>query len=158
MDINMIWDIVPKEEAILCIRIIVAFLLGGVIGLERLRAKGDPAILRMHIFICVGAALVSSVGAFISMGFDSDPVRIAAQVVGSIGFLGMGVIFRHGQNISGLTTASSLWVVGCIGVAVGLGAYLLSVVAALLILFVLLTVKDKQRTADIDENNKKNAG
>ena len=154
MDINMIWEFIPKNEAIICIRIVVAFLLGGLIGLERLRAKGDPAILRMHIFICVGAALVSSVGVLLSAGNDTDPARIAAQVVGSIGFLGMGVIFRHGQNISGLTTASSLWVVGCIGVAVGLGAYLLGVVAALLILIVLLTVKDKPKTMDIDVNKK----
>ena len=135
--------LMSNPEVIISSRLLIAALVGAVVGLERKKVKGDPAILRMHIFICVGAALVSAVGEWLAADFGGDPARIAAQVIGSIGFLGMGVIFRHGPNISGLTTASSLWVTGCVGVALGLGAYIIGIVAAMIILSTLFLIKDK---------------
>lgn len=149
---NIIKELSTNPEVIVSIRLFVACLIGTFIGLERKHVKGDPAILRMYIFICVGAALVSAVGEWLSADFSSDPARIAAQVIGSIGFLGMGVIFRHGPNISGLTTASSLWVTGCIGIAIGLGAYILGIVGAIIILGTLLLVKDKPAHVEDDKN------
>ena len=136
-------DLMTNPEVIISSRLLIAAFVGAMVGLERKKVKGDPAILRMHIFICVGAALVSAVGEWLAADFGGDPARIAAQVIGSIGFLGMGVIFRHGPNISGLTTASSLWVTGCVGVALGLGAYIIGIVAAIIILSTLFIIKDK---------------
>ena len=144
-------NIVTDVELVLSIRLIVACLIGALIGMERRKVKGDPAILRMHIFICVGATLVSAVGCWYASMYNGDPARIAAQVIGSIGFLGMGVIFRHGNNISGLTTASSLWVTGGIGIAIGMGAYILVIIGAIIILCTLFFVKDKPT----DETNNK---
>lgn len=135
--------LMTNPEVIISSRLLIAAFVGAMVGLERKKVKGDPAILRMHIFICVGAALVSAVGEWLAADFGGDPARIAAQVIGSIGFLGMGVIFRHGPNISGLTTASSLWVTGCVGVALGLGAYIIGIVAAIIILSTLFIIKDK---------------
>ena len=135
--------LMTNPEVIISSRLLIAAFVGAMVGLERKKVKGDPAILRMHIFICVGAALVSAVGEWLGADFGGDPARIAAQVIGSIGFLGMGVIFRHGPNISGLTTASSLWVTGCVGVALGLGAYIIGIVAAIIILSTLFIIKDK---------------
>ena len=144
-------NIVTDVELVLSIRLIVACLIGALIGMERRKVKGDPAILRMHIFICVGATLVSAVGCWYASMYNGDPARIAAQVIGSIGFLGMGVIFRHGNNISGLTTASSLWVTGGIGIAIGMGAYILGIIGAIIILCTLFFVNDKPT----DETNNK---
>jgi putative Mg2+ transporter-C (MgtC) family protein len=152
--INQFNEIIRSEEAVLSLRLIIACIIGALIGIERRKVKGDPAILRMHIFICVGASLVSAVGCWVANNSGGDPARIAAQVIGSIGFLGMGVIFRHGNNISGLTTAASLWITGGLGIAVGMGAYILGVVGAILILATLLIVKDKPTEKNCDENNK----
>ena len=103
MDIIYTWvleNVINTQEAIIAIRLLVAAVVGFMIGIERKHVKGDPAILRMHIFICVGACLVSAVGCWIAEASGGDPSRIAAQVVGSIGFLGMGVIFRNGVIFS----------------------------------------------------------
>lgn len=147
-------EIIHSAEAVLSLRLFIACIIGALIGIERRKVKGDPAILRMHIFICVGAALVSAVGCWVASNVGSDPARIAAQVIGSIGFLGMGVIFRHGNNISGLTTASSLWITGGLGIAIGMGAYILGIVGAVIILATLLIVKDKPAEKNCEENNK----
>ena len=104
------------------IRLFLAVLLGGVVGLERER-HGRAAGLRTHILVCVSAALVMSLSLFLHEKYHSDPANIAAHVVSGIGFLGAGTILRFKVSIKGLTTAASLWAVSCIGLAVGAGFY-----------------------------------
>ena len=109
------------SEFDLTTRILLAVLLGGLLGLERERVD-KPAGLRTHILVCLGSCL------FTILSFDafpgSDPSRIAAYVVAGIGFIGAGVIFQSGKRITGVTTAASLWVTTSIGMAVGVGYYI----------------------------------
>lgn len=114
-------------------RLLLAVLLGGVVGLERER-HGRAAGLRTHILVCVSAALVMSLSIFLHEKYQSDPGSIAAHVVSGIGFLGAGTILRFRVSIKGLTTAASLWAVSCIGLAVGAGCYFSSVVATAVVL------------------------
>lgn len=118
------------------IKFSLAVFLGGVVGYER-EQRSSPAGLRTHILVCIGAAIVQ-VTAFDFYAthkgqFNTDPMRLAAQVVSGIGFLGAGTIIKEGANIRGLTTAASLWAVGCLGIAVGTGLYIESVVATIFI-------------------------
>ena len=109
------------------IRLSLAFVLGGVIGLER-EKKGVSAGLRTHILVTVGAALVMLTSLYIygiyqAEGRTIDPGRIAAGVITGIGFLGAGTIIRSKEGIHGLTTAASIWVSAAIGLAVGCGYF-----------------------------------
>ncbi|MDP6958047.1 MAG: MgtC/SapB family protein [Planctomycetota bacterium] len=104
-------------------RLGLAFLLGGVIGLER-ETHGQAAGLRTHMIVTVGAALITIISlkvALMGTGVPSDPGRIAAQIVSGIGFLGAGAIIRYGMTIRGLTTAACLWTSAGIGMACGIG-------------------------------------
>src|SRR4051794_35734840 len=104
------------------LRLSVAALLGGAIGMEReLRERG--AGLRTHLVVCVGSALFTLVSAYGFTGFRVDPTRISAQIVSGIGFLGAGAIIRQGLSFRGLTTAATLWLVAAIGMASGAGYY-----------------------------------
>lgn len=133
------------------IRLVVAAILGGIVGIER--GSGDrPAGFRTHILVCVGSALFMLVSLY---GFDDvypqtakleedigqrrDSARIAAQVVSGIGFLGAGTILHEGLTIRGLTTAASLWMVSAIGLAAGSGMYFLSSVATIITMITLVT-------------------
>ncbi len=144
---------VSQLELTMVLRLIVAAVLGGIVGMER--GSGDrPAGFRTHILVCVGSALFMLVSIY---GFDDiapvttnleddigtrrDTARIAAQVVSGIGFLGAGTILHEGLTIKGLTTAASLWIVSAIGLAVGSGMYLLSTVATILTLMTLVTFR-----------------
>lgn len=137
-----IWVISHTEIAI---RIVVALVLGGLIGLER--ELGDhPAGFRTHILVCIGSALlvILSIYGFAQFAYEPnvrmDPARLAAQVVTGIGFLGAGTIMRTGLSITGLTTAASLWVVAAIGLSVGAGFYvgaLITTFVAIISLFLL---------------------
>jgi putative Mg2+ transporter-C (MgtC) family protein len=118
------------------LRLGVAAVLGGAIGLER-ELDEKAAGLRTHMLVSLGAALFTMVGAYGFHGFltgggavvRADPGRIAAQVVTGIGFLGAGVIFRQGFTVRGLTTAASLWVVAAVGMAAGAGFWQGAVIA-----------------------------
>lgn len=115
-------------------KILLALILGSVIGLERKRGH-KPAGLRTHALVCLGATLIS----IISMDyFGGDPARIAAGVVTGIGFLGAGAIIAERGNVRGLTTAASLWVIAAVGLAVGAGAYILATIVTLVVLGVLV--------------------
>jgi putative Mg2+ transporter-C (MgtC) family protein len=144
---------VSPLELTIVLRLIVAAVLGGIVGMER--GSGDrPAGFRTHILVCVGSALFMLVSIY---GFDDiapvtttleddigtrrDTARIAAQVVSGIGFLGAGTILHEGLTIKGLTTAASLWIVSAIGLAVGSGMYLLSTVATMLTMLTLVTFR-----------------
>jgi len=130
----------------LILRLLLAALLGSVIGFERERLSW-AAGLRTHMLVCVGSALIMMVSAF---GFadvlgtphvELDPSRIAAQVVSGIGFLGAGSILMRGEVIRGLTTAASLWTVAAVGLAVGGGLYTAAVAATIIILIILAGIK-----------------
>ena len=136
-------------EAVL-IRLSLAVLLGAIVGLERERVE-SAAGLRTHALVCLGSALavlVSSfgfAGAIQPPGVILDPSRVAAQVVSGIGFLGAGVIIFRKEIIRGLTTAASLWVVACIGLAVGGGMFLAAGTATALSLAILAVMKPLER-------------
>jgi putative Mg2+ transporter-C (MgtC) family protein len=120
------------------LRLFVAAVLGGAIGLER-ELRERQAGLRTHLVVSVGAALFTLVSAYGFSGFDGkvDPTRIAAQIVTGIGFLGAGAIIRQGLSVRGLTTAASLWLVAAIGMAAGAGYWdgaLIATLGALLVL------------------------
>lgn len=122
-------------------KLALACILGGLIGLER-ESLNRPAGLRTYTLVCVGSTLAMIVSIDIYLLYhhtvQADPGRIAAQVVSGIGFLGAGTIMREGATVRGLTTAAGLWVVACIGLAVGAGLYVPAIVTTLLILFVLI--------------------
>ena len=106
-------------------RLIFAMILGGTIGLERGR-QGRAAGMRTHIFVCLGSTLVTIIGFYanIVLGSTGEPLRVAAQVVSGIGFLGVGTILLKGRfQITGLTTAAGLWCAAAIGIALGAGFF-----------------------------------
>jgi putative Mg2+ transporter-C (MgtC) family protein len=121
------------------IRILVAMGLGALIGWDRER-RGQPAGLRTHIILCIGSALAMILS--INLAYpNNDPARMAAQVITGIGFLGAGAIFRYGTGVKGLTTATSLWTMGIIGLACGMGMLLVAAGTTLVLLFVLYWVE-----------------
>lgn len=117
-------------------RLILSIILGGLIGLER-EVGNRPAGLRTHILVTTGATLIMLVSIYGFTG-QSDPSRIAAQVVSGIGFLGAGTILRTGNGIQGLTTAASLWVCAGLGLAIGSGLYLIALISTILVLVSLI--------------------
>lgn len=122
------------------LRILVAFILGGTLGMER-GLKQRPAGLRTYMLVCVGACMIMLTNQYIFQAFGTgDPVRMGAQVVSGIGFLGAGTIIvtKHSQ-IKGLTTAAGLWAAAAVGLATGIGFYEAAVAGALVI-FLTLTV------------------
>jgi putative Mg2+ transporter-C (MgtC) family protein len=129
------------ENMELILRLILACLLGGLIGIERGRNR-HPAGFRTHILVCIGAALVVLCNIFVFEKYKNyaniDPARLGAQVISGIGFLGAGTILKEGVTIKGLTTAASLWSVACIGIAVGLGFYTGAIFATILVLVTLV--------------------
>ena len=131
----------PISEINIAIRLGLAFLAGGIIGLER-SSRHQIAGLRTHILICVGASLLTLLSIWLPQEITSakngDPGRIAAQVVSGIGFLGAGAIIRLGNNIKGLTTAASLWLIAAVGMAIGAGLYVAAAIAEALSLVTLV--------------------
>jgi putative Mg2+ transporter-C (MgtC) family protein len=129
-------------------RLILACVLGGIIGYER-EYTNRPAGFRTHILVCVGSALVMITSEFIFVKYtgqtNADPARLGAQVISGIGFLGAGTIIREGFNVKGLTTAASLWAVSCVGIAVGIGFYSGAIAATVLIFLTLITLKRIER-------------
>ena len=107
------------------LRLVLAMLFGGAVGLERGK-QGRAAGMRTHIFVCLGATLTTMIGfhAAERLGSVGDPLRVAAQVVSGIGFLGVGTILIKGRfQITGLTTAAGMWCAAAIGIALGAGFY-----------------------------------
>ena len=123
------------NELSVIIRIFLAMLLGGLIGSEREKSK-RAAGFRTHILVCVGSCLTALIGIFvwIKWGDVTDPVRICAQVISGIGFLGVGTILvKEHDHITGLTTAAGLWTTAAIGISCGFGFYLAAVVGTLVV-------------------------
>ena len=115
-------------------RIVLALLLGGVLGLER-EVSGHPAGIRTHITVALGSALFTIIGAYgfigvLGQGGTFSPDRVASTVVTGIGFLCGGAILKIGVTVKGLTTAGSLWVTAALGMGVAAGAYVVTLVTA----------------------------
>ncbi len=117
--------------------LLLAAFLGGLIGLER-EAKHRPAGLRTNLFICVGAAMFTLLSDQLAGAHTGDHTRIAAQIIPGIGFIGAGsIIHARGDLVTGITSASTLFVVASVGMAVGGGLYLTAAFATVLVLGVL---------------------
>lgn len=141
--------ILSSFELQLLIRLLLATLLGGLIGLER-ELHGRPAGFRTHLMVALGAALYMGVSLHFYQVYGSlsgnlavrvDPGRVAAQIVVGIGFLGAGAIIRENASVRGLTTAACLWVAAAIGTACGAGMLLIAVVVTAISLVSLLVLK-----------------
>jgi len=125
-------------------KLLLSMVLGAVVGFERKR-KGQSAGVRTFSLIAMGATLAMLLSIYVPQEYmglkNGDPGRIAAQVVTGIGFLGAGAIIQMKGSVRGLTTAAGIWMVATIGMAVGVGLYWLSVVATMLILFILVQLE-----------------
>ena len=127
------------------VRLVLAGILGGIIGLER-EIKHKPAGLRTNMFICFGSAMFTILSYELASQYAGDHTRIAAQIIPGIGFIGAGSILHSRGSVSGLTTAATLFVVASVGMAIGGGLYLTGVFATfvlLLALFILGRVEAK---------------
>jgi putative Mg2+ transporter-C (MgtC) family protein len=148
---------VALTETDMVIRLCLGFLAGAVIGFER-SSRHQIAGLRTHILIAVGATLLMILSIWLPQYFNSlkngDPGRIAAQVVSGIGFLGAGAIVRLGNNVKGLTTAASLWLIAAVGLAIGAGAYVAALTAEVLSLFTLIALDYFEKKLFPSERNK----
>jgi putative Mg2+ transporter-C (MgtC) family protein len=126
-------------EVELALRLVVALVLGFVIGLER-EYHRHPAGLRTMAMVSVGSCLFTMLGTALG-NHNTDPTRVAAQVVTGVGFLGAGAILRQGTNVHGLTTAASIWVVAAVGMAVGFGLFLLPAICTVLVVVSLVVCR-----------------
>jgi putative Mg2+ transporter-C (MgtC) family protein len=132
------------DELVISVRLLVALIIGGLIGLER-TLHGRPAGFRTHALVCVASALLMVVTVYqlhwmTEVPIDTiraDPTRMAQGIMTGIGFLGAGVIFKEGLNVRGLTTAASIWITAAIGILIGIGFYFPAVAGAIITLAVL---------------------
>lgn len=119
------------------IRIVFAIIVGGLIGLERSFRKRGAGV-KTNSLVCLGACIYTLVS-IIYQSDNYDPGRIASNIVTGIGFIGIGVIFRTKHKVEGLSTAAGLWVVAALGLAIGMGYYLIALFGlfAVLIIYIL---------------------
>lgn len=136
------------------LRLVLAIIVGGLIGYER-EYKNRPAGFRTHILVCIGATVISMIQLYavqetsnmilqhpsLASALKADIGRLGAQVITGVGFLGAGTIIHEKGSVKGLTTAASIWVVACIGLAVGLGYYFLSIFSTIGVFIVLVSLK-----------------
>lgn len=129
MDIN--------AELIIVSKLIVSFLLGGFIGLDR-EKHGQDAGIRTYAAVCIGATLFTAITAHL-VNNPADTSRVIANIVTGVGFLGAGIIYRNNSvgTSHGLTTAATIWCTSAVGVAVGLNMFIISIVASLALYFLL---------------------
>lgn len=127
---------------VILLRVVLSVICGGIIGLER-EDKSRPAGFRTHILVCLGSSLIMILSEYMFLTYysryniTSDPLRLGAQVISGIGFLGAGTIIHHGTSIKGLTTAASLWTVAAIGLSFGSGFYFLGVLGTIIVVIIL---------------------
>lgn len=132
-------------EIEIILQLFLAFVLGGLIGLER-EVKRKKAGLQTYSLVSLGTCLFT-ISAFELVNYFSqqsyiafDPSRIVQAIAIGIGFIGAGAIFRHGAGVVGLTTAAGLWVTAAIGILVGIKLYILAIIATALVLFILVVL------------------
>lgn len=143
-------------EGAIVVRILISLAFGAILGLDR-GLKSRPAGLRTYILVCVGSCIVMMTNQYVYQAYDTgDPVRMAAQVVSGIGFLGAGTIIVTRRNqIRGLTTAAGLWASACVGLAIGIGLYEIALVGGLAVVIVLTSLGHwdlfiRRRARDVD--------
>lgn len=120
-------------EPEIAFRLFLSFLIGTALGLER-EYRSKAAGLRTMIVICLGSTIFTEIS--LSIG-GASPDRIASNIITGIGFLGAGVIFKDGLTISGITTATTIWISAALGMAVGAGEYMIAIVGSVAVLIVL---------------------
>ena len=137
MTYEQFWDLIHGIGiAGITVRLFLALLCGGLIGLER-ETKRRPAGFRTHTLICIGATLTTLTSQFIilKMGMPTDPARLGAQVIAGMSFIGAGaIVVTSRRQVKGLTTAAGLWTSAIIGLAIGAGYYLAAVLTVVLVL------------------------
>ena len=141
IELNLIGSLRDLNVLSVCVRLGLALLFGGTVGLER-GFRQRAAGLRTHMLLCIGAASTMLVSQFMYASYGvGDPARLSAQVISGIGFLGAGTIIITRRNqVKGLTTAATLWATACMGLAVGVGFYECALVMYVLLIFVLVLV------------------
>lgn len=136
------------------LRFVISVLVGGLIGYER-EYQNRPAGFITHILVCVGASIIAMIQILIiqdsihmllmqpnlTNSLKVDSGRLVSQVVSGVGFLGAGAILHNKGSITGLTTAATLWVVACIGIAIGMGYYFLGITSAIGVFCVLVILR-----------------
>lgn len=141
--VEVLWKTGELLRLDLLAQLVLAGFLGGAIGLER-ELSGKAAGLRTNLLICVGSTILTVLSLNLSAHFvaneyiRADPARLAAQIVSGIGFLGAGTIIQARGSVTGLTTAATLWVVAAIGIAVGVGEYVLAMGSTAFVLLALI--------------------
>ena len=147
-----IHDVLQTEMSsagIFLLRLVLAAILGGTIGLER-EIKHRPAGLRTNLFICLGAAMFTLLSDALAVDHIGDHTRIAAQIIPGIGFIGAGsILHSRGNLVTGITTAATLFVVASVGMAVGGGLYLTAIFATSLILFCLFLLGNAEQRLNL---------
>ncbi len=147
-----IHDVLQTEMSsagIFLLRLVLAAILGGTIGLER-EIKHRPAGLRTNLFICLGAAMFTLLSDALAVDHIGDHTRIAAQIIPGIGFIGAGsILHSRGNLVTGITTAATLFVVASVGMAVGGGLYLTAIFATALILFCLFLLGNAEQRLNL---------
>lgn len=140
--------------ASMTVRLVIALVMGALIGLDR-ETSGHPAGVRTFSFVCLGSCLTMITGEYLYTIYgQADPSRVAAQVISGIGFLGVGTIVVTGKNfVRGLSTAASLWASAALGIAVGAGMILESIIFFGLMMFVVLVLTPLSHR--VDETNRK---
>ena len=125
---------------IMCIKLVLSMILGGIIGTERSVLAGQPAGTRTFSLVSMGATLFVVVANYVDLAYlgiqTFDPLHIAAAIVTGVGFIGGGIIVTRGGTIHGITTAAGLWIAAAVGVAVGFGMYTIAIFASVLALIV----------------------
>jgi putative Mg2+ transporter-C (MgtC) family protein len=142
------WEMASGVVVTSLARLVLAAILGGVIGLER-ELKHRPAGLRTNMFICFGAALFTVLSDVLAVEHLGDHTRIAAQIIPGIGFIGAGTILHTRGLTTGLTTAATLFVVASVGMATGGGLYLTAVFSTGLVLIALFTLGHLELTFNL---------
>lgn len=145
-----------SSELIIVVKIIISFILGAFIGLDR-EKHGKDAGIRTYAAVCIGATIFTSIAAH--LGDTAAASRIIANIVVGVGFLGAGVIFRDNasQTSHGLTTAATIWCTAAVGVTVGLNEFAIAITASVLLYFLLSLHHQKwykrwkQRISDEEE-------
>ncbi len=133
---EVLLNIIQSDSFTIILKLVLIFILSGFIGLER-AALSKPAGFRTHVLVGMSGVLTMICGEYLFETKGSDMTRIPAQLLSGIGFLGAGTILRDGFNVKGLTTAASLLVVACLGLCVGAGLYVGSIIATIVVYLVL---------------------
>lgn len=157
---NYIYDLLESTEVTpytATIKLLISFLLGAVIGIERQFRRRDAG-MRTFTLICMGSTTAMLISIWIPQSYpdflNGDPGRIAAQVLTGIGFLGAGAIIQSHGSVQGLTTAACIWVMAVVGLAVGAGMYLAACITTVFALFVLVSLEKLEKRMYLDGVNK----